>query len=67
MATIGDVFRASIERLEAKRLQVASDLLSGKCSSFDEYKKQVGIGEGLRLAIEEFKSSLKKIHESDED
>lgn len=66
MATWGDILRAISDKLEKQRQEIADHMLTGKCSSFEDYKKQVGIGEGLARAQKEIKDSMKRLHNADD-
>lgn len=66
MATLGDIFKAVIDDLERQKREIADGMLAGKCSSFEEYKKQVGIGEGLTRAQQTIKDKVKRLHADDQ-
>ena len=54
------------ESLEQKRKNLANELIEGRASDFAQYQKNVGIGEGLKLAINDIDDIFKKLNREDE-
>lgn len=66
MTTLGDIFKAVVEDLERQKREIADGMLAGKCSSFETYQRQVGIGEGLTRAQQAIKDKVKRLHADDQ-
>jgi len=66
VTTLGDIFKATREELEKQKREIADSMLAGKCSSFEEYKRLVGVGEGLTRAQKAIKDKVKLLHADDQ-
>jgi hypothetical protein len=52
------------KKIRATMEQIADNIACGGCASFEEYKRQTGIIEGLALAERELLDLLEKYQES---
>jgi|TARA_E500000318_G_scaffold32922_2_gene32574 hypothetical protein len=64
MDSLADYLRS---KLTEKKDNLAQAISTGSSDSYDEYKYQVGIIEGLTLAIEETKLAEKNIYNDTEE
>ena len=52
--------------LKERKTTIASDMVEGRMSDFNQYHKNVGIAEGLEQASEIINETIKHFNEEDE-
>ena len=64
--TVSDLLQQIRINLDKQRLEIAESMVDGRMSDFSSYQKNVGIAEGLMLASEIIRETIKNINEEDE-
>ena len=64
--TIIDLLEKMKKTLEDQRKNLANEMVQGRISDFNQYQKNVGIAEGLKIAENTIDDVFKKLNREDE-
>ena len=60
--TMTDILKEIQKNLNEERLEIAEDMVNGRVSDFGQYKRQVGKAEGLTLASNIIRDTIKELN-----